>query len=131
LGSNYPNNFNTNNNLSNLTNNYNNEKELIKRLNFEDSNSLNKTKENVNYGEIYDSLKKTNNYLYVFDLSRILFILILSLIIYFEFYLDEIFKESKERGIFITFLFSELSFTYICYKIKNKKKVKSYLISLG
>jgi len=89
LGSNYPNNINTNNNnnLSNLTNNDNYEKELIKRLNFQDSNSLNNTKENVNYGEIYDSLKKANNYLNVFDHSRILFILILSLIIYFEFYL--------------------------------------------
>ncbi len=67
-------------------------KNSIKRLNFEDSknhnDNINDKKESVNYGEIYDSLKKKNNYLYIADLSRIIFMIILSLIIYFEFYLD-------------------------------------------
>lgn len=103
-----------------------NARELIKRLNFEDPtiHQPDEKKESVNYGEIYDSLKRRNNYLFMIDVSRILLMIIFSFVIYFEFYLDEIFKDSKLKGALFTFLIIESTFSFICYKIKNKKKVK-------
>lgn len=100
-----------------------NAKEIIKKLNFEDSNDA---RQNINYGQIYDSLKKTNNNLYQLDLLRITFMLILSLIIFFDFYFNQIFGIYELKGILLTFSILEITFTYLCYEIKNKKKVKKY-----
>lgn len=79
--------------------------------------------DNVNYGAIYDSLKKTNSYLYSIDLARSALMITFALIIYFDFKIDEIFKSRKEFGLLLTFCILEFTFTLIGYKIKNQKKV--------
>jgi len=115
-------------NFSNLNNEIDNQNNISRKLHFEESkNSVgDDSKDNIDYNAIYNSINKTKSYLNIIDITRVFLMIALSVIIYFEFHLDNIFKFKKEKGLIITYIIFEISYTFICYIVKKKKRVNNF-----
>lgn len=106
----------------------NQDSNINKKLNFENQNEQelneNEDKSNVNYKLIYDSIKKTNYYLKLIEIIRVILMVLLSLIIYYDNILD--FKpKDKKTGFIVTFGLIEITLYLLSVKTKTRKDVRN------
>lgn len=106
-----------------------NKKEIEIQKNISQENSINEklssSEQPSEYKIIYDSIKKTKHYLNLIEIFRIMFIIIFSLVIYFDLLFTGSFSENKKTIIISTFILLESSFNLMIYFINSSKVMKN------